>query len=219
VRACVSPGVFERAPTRSINYRAFCDPSGGSSDSMTLCIGHNEISRQTVVVDALREVRPPFSPEQVVGEFTTVLRSYRVTKIVGDRFAGIWPVEQFRKFGGVIYEQSAKPKSDLYTGLLPLLNSVRIDLLDHPRLISQLCNLERRTARGGRDSIDHAPGAHDDVANAVAGLAAIITSKPTFNWAAMAGGNDDADPDAARAWREARFRDLIYAYSGGQCRG
>jgi hypothetical protein len=29
--------------------------------------------------------------------------------------------------------------------------------------------LERRTARGGRDSIDHGPGAHDDIANAVAG--------------------------------------------------
>jgi hypothetical protein len=27
---------------------------------------------------------------------------------------------------------------------------------------------ERRTARGGRDSIDHAPSAHDDVINAAA---------------------------------------------------
>jgi hypothetical protein len=31
-------------------------------------------------------------------------------------------------------------------------------------------NLGRRTARGGRDSIDHAPGAHDDLANAVCGV-------------------------------------------------
>ena len=30
----------------------------------------------------------------------------------------------------------------------------------------------RRTARGGRDSIDHAPGGHDDLANAVAGVSA-----------------------------------------------
>jgi hypothetical protein len=45
-------------------------------------------------------------------------------------------------------------------------------LLDHPRAIAQLCSLERRTARGGRDSIDHAPGAHDDLANAVAGVVA-----------------------------------------------
>jgi hypothetical protein len=36
--------------------------------------------------------------------------------------------------------------------------------VDHPRLIAQLCGLERRTARSGKDSIDHAPGADDDIA-------------------------------------------------------
>jgi hypothetical protein len=43
-------------------------------------------------------------------------------------------------------------------------------LLDRPRLVAQLCGLERRVSRGGKDSIDHAPSpaAHDDVANAVA---------------------------------------------------
>jgi hypothetical protein len=46
----------------------------------------------------------------------------------------------------------------------------RIDLLDHPRLLTQLVGVERNRARGGRDSIDHTPGAHDDLANAVAGL-------------------------------------------------
>jgi hypothetical protein len=49
-------------------------------------------------------------------------------------------------------------------------------LLDDPRLIDQLCALERRTARGGRDSIDHPPGAHDDVVNTVAGVAASTTN-------------------------------------------
>jgi hypothetical protein len=44
--------------------------------------------------------------------------------------------------------------------------------LDVPRLHAQLVGLERRTARGGRDSIDHAPGAHDDLANAAAGALA-----------------------------------------------
>jgi hypothetical protein len=38
-----------------------------------------------------------------------------------------------------------------------------------------LCGLERRTARSGKDSIDHGPGGHDDVANVVAGLSAITT--------------------------------------------
>jgi hypothetical protein len=40
--------------------------------------------------------------------------------------------------------------------------------------VTQLTSLERRTARGGKDSIDHAPGAHDDTANAVAG--ALVTA-------------------------------------------
>jgi len=53
--------------------------------------------------------------------------------------------------------------------VLPLLNSGRAELLDHPRLVGQLRSLERRTARSGKDSIDHALGGHDDLANATAG--------------------------------------------------
>jgi hypothetical protein len=64
------------------------------------------------------------------------------------------------------YEQSAAPKSDLYRDMLALINSNRIRLLDNPKLVNQLCGLERRVSRGGRDSIDHGPGGHDDIANA-----------------------------------------------------
>jgi hypothetical protein len=59
-QACITANVFERAPQRSISYLGFVDPSGGSSDSMTLCIGHIEHARETAVIDALREVKPPF---------------------------------------------------------------------------------------------------------------------------------------------------------------
>ena len=145
---------------------------------MTLCVGHTDFARQTVVVDCLREVKPPFSPESVVEDFSRVLKNYHIATIVGDRYAGEWPREQFAKCGAA-YEASAKPKSELYGDLLPLINSNEIELLDHPKAVNQLCGLERRTARGGKDSIDHAPGTHDDVANAVAGLAslaAIVTA-------------------------------------------
>jgi hypothetical protein len=212
VRACVSANVFERPPQHSISYRAFVDPSGGSSDSMTLAIGHNEIGRQTIVIDAIREAKPPFSPEAVVGEFSSLLKSYRVPKIQGDRYASSWPVEQFSKFG-IIYEQAARPKSELYQAALALINSGRIELLDHQRLITQLTSLERRTVRGGRDSIDHPPGGHDDVANVVCGVAATITSKPTYNLAALAGTvPDDDDPDGARAFRTLRLMQHIARY-------
>jgi hypothetical protein len=36
-------------------------------------------------------------------------------------------------------------------------------------------SLERRTSRGGRDSVDHAPGSHDDLANACAGALSLLS--------------------------------------------
>ena len=158
VEACIAYDVRERAPMQAVRYYAFVDPSGGSADSMTLAVGHRE--DDIVVVDALRERRPPFSPEDVVSEFAELLKSYRVSKITGDRYAGEWPRERFREHG-IVYEPAQKPKSDLYRDLLPAINSRKLDLLDDARLLTQLVSLERRTARGGRDSIDHAPGAHD----------------------------------------------------------
>ncbi len=168
VEACIARGVYERGPLSEHRYVGFVDPSGGSMDSMTLAVAHRERDKDSVLLDAVREVRPPFSPEAVVREFAQVLKSYRVTRVQGDRYGGEFSRELFRKFG-ITYDVSAKPKSDLYRDVLPLINSGRIELLDHPKLISQIIGLECRTARSGRDSIDHAPGAHDDLANAVAG--------------------------------------------------
>jgi hypothetical protein len=92
-------------------------------------------------------------------------------------YGGEWPAERFREHG-IDYRPAEHAKSDLYREVLPLLNGGRIELLDHARLAAQLCGLERRTARGGRDSIDHAPGAHDDLANAVVGVAAMLAGGP-----------------------------------------
>ena len=94
-------------------------------------------------------------------------------EVTGDRYAGEWPRERFRAHG-IGYALSEAPKSDIYRGVLPLLNSRKTELLDLPRLATQLCGLERRPTRGGRESIDHAPGAHDDVANAVAGVLLLV---------------------------------------------
>jgi len=80
-----------------IQYHAFTDPSGRSADSMTLCIGHEQDGR--VVVDAVREQKPPFSPENTVSEFAGVLKSYGVSIGHGDRYGGLWPQEQWRKHG------------------------------------------------------------------------------------------------------------------------
>jgi hypothetical protein len=176
VDAVVVPGRYELPPMPGTHYLAFVDPSGGSSDSMTLAIAH--IAKDgNAILDAVRERRPPFSPDDVVLECVSALKSYGVRTVIGDRYGGEWPRERFRVHG-IEYQVSEKTKSDIYRDALPLLNSGRTQLLDIPRLTAQLCGLERRTSRGGRDSIDHTPGAHDDIANAVAGVLVHVTDKP-----------------------------------------
>ena len=204
VEACVALGVHERAPAPGERYSAFVDPSGGSADSMTLAIGHRKAD--VVIIDALRECRPPFSPEAVVIEFAELLRAYRITKVVGDRYGGEWPRERFRE-RGVSYEPAARAKSELYLTLLATLNSRRIELPDDKRLVTQLASLERRTARGGRDNIDHPPGAHDDLANCVAGVAAALAVgggyRADLSWVT---GPDDEEAKAKMNY--------LYALSG-----
>jgi hypothetical protein len=181
VDAAVVPDRHELPKLSNVAYRGFVDPSGGSADAMTLAIAHRESG--TVVLDLVRERRPPFSPEQVAVEFAGTLRAYGVHRVVGDHYAGAWPREQFAK-NGVRYETSDRSKSEIYLESLPLLNSGKVELLDHPRLISQLCGLERRTARSGKDSIDHAPGSHDDLINSALGallLASRAAAKMILN--------------------------------------
>lgn len=182
VEAAIVQGRFELPPLPGVSYVGFVDPSGGSSDSMTLAIAHR--SGDAAVLDAVRDVAPPFSPESVVRDFAALLRAYRISSVTGDRYAGEWPRERFREHG-IGYSPSERVKSDLYRDVLPILNSGKAELLDVPRLVNQLCALERRTARGGRDSIDHPPGAHDDLANCVAGalLAASGPKVTPARWA------------------------------------
>jgi hypothetical protein len=161
VDAVVMPGRHELPPVSGTNYTAAVDPSGGSgTDSMTLAIAHTEERDGAVVavLDCVRERKPPFSPESVVSEFCETLKFYDVAAVTGDRFGGEFCREPFRK-SGIEYTLAERAKSDVYKECLPLVNSKRVELLDHARLRTQLLALERRTARGGRDSIDHGPGA------------------------------------------------------------
>jgi hypothetical protein len=178
--ACTMSGIRELPPAREISYQCFVDPSGGSSDSFTLCIGHFDGTRDVCVADCLREWVPPFSPEIVVAEIAQLLKSYHISSVIGDRFGGEWVREVFMKHA-VSYELSAMTKSQLYGALLPLLNSGRIDLLDNQRLMMQLVNLERRTARSSKESIDHPPGQHDDLANVVAGIGALCIATSGYS--------------------------------------
>lgn len=169
VEALVVQGRRELPPVNGLSYVAFVDPSGGSSDSMALAVAHLHQERDCGVLDLVREIQAPFNPSSAVLEFFGTLRAYGITTVTGDHYAGEWPREAFDKVG-IEYIISDKSKSAIYQEALPLLNSGRVELLVNQRLITQICSLERRTARGGRDSIDHPQGAKDDLANAALGV-------------------------------------------------
>lgn len=177
VERCVEAGVTERPYERKFRYTAFCDPSGGVNDPMTLGISHRE--GDAAVLDAIREVKPPFAPADVVAEFAAVLKAYRITTVFGDRYAAQWVSDAF-KANGIRYSPAEKTRSEIYLEALPQLMGNTFVLLDNTRLVGQISLLERRTTRTGRDSVDHMPGAKDDVANAALGaLVHLNTARPS----------------------------------------
>jgi hypothetical protein len=176
IEASVIKGRLEQMPKRGTKYQAFCDLSGGRHDDATLAVAHAE--GRTVVLDLLRRYKPPFSPQDVVQRMADELRRYGVTKVEGDNYGAEFVARAFVD-AGVKYTRSEMNKSELYLELMPRLCSGHIELLDDETLISQLASLERRTRSGGRDIVDHPPGGHDDVANAVAGVAAVVSLNRT----------------------------------------
>ncbi|MDN6298650.1 MAG: hypothetical protein L0J54_11655 [Halomonas sp.] len=175
VESCTVPARIELPPARGVDYHAFTDPSGGSRDAWTLGIAHKD--GDTVILDALRSRKPPFSPAGVVEEFAGLLSEYGIREVTGDRYGGEFPRELFANHG-IIYTTADRPRSDLYRDTLPLMNSGRVELPESEVLMRQFTGLERRTTRAGKDTIDHGPGQHDDLANSAAGAIITANGKP-----------------------------------------
>ncbi len=169
----IEPGRRERAPLHMVTYTAFVDPSGRAHDAFTLAIGHREGAR--VVLDVCRGTKPPFNPSVVVAEYATLLKTYRVHSVTGDRYAGEWVRERFSQHG-IQYTHSEQSKSELYMESLPQFAQGAVTLLDCQPLRVELMQLERRTARSGKDSVDHPPGGRDDHANAVCGCLTLLAT-------------------------------------------
>jgi hypothetical protein len=164
----------ELPPSNRFKYYAFCDVSGGRGDDAALAIAHRHERRTTL--DLIRRYRPPFSPYDVVSDMAELLKRYGIRSVTGDNYAAEFVARAFTN-AGIKYTKAKKPKSQLYLELLPRLCSGEIELLDNPALVNQLASLERRTRSGGKDVIDHPPGAHDDLANALAGVAEVCVSR------------------------------------------
>lgn len=155
-------------------YAAFTDASAGRHDSFTIAICHREGER--IIADVVRGKRPPFDPASVAAEFSALAKSYRCGTVTGDNYAPGWVAGAFQA-GGVEYVRSALTRSELYLEGLPLFSRGLVSIPDNATLLRELRLLERRTARSGKDSVDHGVGGSDDHANSLFG-ALHLMAKP-----------------------------------------
>jgi hypothetical protein len=165
ISGAVSEGVHELPSVPGIARTAFTDPSGGSNDSFTLAIAHNENGR--LILDVCRSRRPPFDPQKVTAEYSLLLKQYGLARVTGDRYSAEWVVSAFRA-NGIYYEVSQRSASEIYLEALPRFATGAIQLLDNRALLTELRQLERFTG-AGRDRVDHPPRGHDDLAVAACG--------------------------------------------------
>lgn len=180
LRLNVVPGRVELPPAPGIAYGGAIDSASGAigGDDYAGCVWHLTPS-QTFVVDKLIRIRPPFDPHVATEQIAAAMRPYGVGSVVSDRYAAEWLVQSLRRHG-LGYTAAPLDRSAAYVSCLPWLTGRRCELPDHPTLLTQFANLERRTAGSGKDSIDHPRGAHDDLSNVVAlAIATATRQDPT----------------------------------------
>ena len=130
VEACIERGCHEISPCGGKTVFGFVDAAGGNSgDSMTLAVAHME--GDVATLDCIRERKPPFSPAAVCEEFSAVFKSYGLQRVTADKWGSAFVTEAFAS-NGIECRQSAKPKSDIYRELLPMLMSGNVRLSIFP---------------------------------------------------------------------------------------
>jgi hypothetical protein len=170
IDAAVMPKRIELPRQENVQYFGFIDPSGGRQDSFAMAICH-KLEKGKVILDCVREVKAPFQPQNVIADFSEILKTYGVCWIESDRYGAELITSPFKEHG-IFVENSELSSSEIYLNFLPMIANNNVELLDHRTLIEQLRGLERRTRPAGKDQVTHPSfsGAHDDVAIAVAGV-------------------------------------------------
>ena len=161
-------------------YRAFTDPSGGSSsgDAYTLCIAHKEGERY--IIDVIRGRTGPFDPVAVTQEYAELCRQYRINSVTGDNYAKEW-VQGAWRGTNIHYIKAEQPAWQLYLEGQPWFNRGLVEIPDDPILIRELRLLERHPGNLGREVVTHPRGAHDDRANSLFGVLRVLSDYSGFS--------------------------------------
>lgn len=168
VERAIVTGRQEIPPHDGIDYLAFVDMSGGSSDDATLGIAHWTGERAVLDVVINQGTVVPFNPRLAVARFAAMCTRYRCREVHGDAYAGTTFRHDFADCG-IDYIVAKENRTDLYENLEVALNANQVELLDLPKLRSEMMTIVRRGA-----SLDHMPGRHDDWATAAAGALTMV---------------------------------------------
>src|SRR5438876_3828882 len=131
--------------------------SGGRHDLSTIAIVHfeGEGDARRYVVDLVRGRKG--DPRAAVKEFVELAKGYHCSTITGDNYSAEWCAGAYRE-AGATYRQSDLVRSALYLAGLPLFTTGVVGIPNLPPLLRELRLLERRTARSGKDTVDHGVG-------------------------------------------------------------
>lgn len=203
VDAVTMKGILVIAPENGHPYTGFVDVSGDAKDSHCLGISYKDDKGITVNVCA-REIRSGAGTENVVAEFSGILKTYGLSQVYGDAYGKAWVRDAFKRYG-ITYLESPYDRSKIYLEFLPQITSGKVRLLNQPRLRTQLVALERHVSRGtaAHDKVDHPRSGADDLANAVAG-SLVMASLHTFEI-----GYGKSYIGAERPWAIDYERDVI----------
>ena len=162
VERCVVPGRFELPPAPGVRHVAGVDPSGGRGDFFTLSICHEEgsFSEGRRVVQDFMKGWQGGDLEETVQAIAAVLCRYGVSFCAGDRYAGSWVSEAFKRHGIRYVHPVARmktpsgdttrthlDKSMAYVELEGLIAGGRIEILDHAKLFRELQPIHFRFRR------------------------------------------------------------------------
>jgi hypothetical protein len=138
----------------------------------------------------------------MVREMASILGRYGLQRVVGDKYAAGWTRQRFEA-EGVAYDDAPKSKAEAYLEAEPFFATARIEILDHPELVRELKQLERRSRAGGRTIVDHPHGGHDDFSNCLCLAVAVAVGEGADGYS-LAGldilnRDDEKQPDRGTA--------------------
>lgn len=169
--------------TEGMKCHAFIDTAGGEGqDSQVLAIGM-ELPEQRGAVCSLTEWKPPFDAMSAAIQVAEICAQYHVTTIVGDNYGGAQFASMLKQVSRsrIRYVVEEKKKTLLYRGFAGTVTGHLIELLGAgetaQRGLRQIIRLEKRNAG---EVIDHPKSEHDDIANAIAGLALLLCKSRGF---------------------------------------